>query len=126
MFNTIRDIVSGSGNEIIEKLSKSATNFFVEDWTDKTVLEFEDVLRRLVDELEKKESITGGEGSKLMFSTENGIKECFYDFDPESLSSSGYFFQSALDDMMDEYGSAVDNNEKIGILMSMIKKLMGE
>lgn len=126
VFNTIRDIVSGSGNEIIEKLSKSATNFFVEDWTDKTVLEFEDVLRRLVDELEKKESITGGEGSKLMFSTENGIKECFYDFDPESLSSSGYFFQSALDDMMDEYGSAVDNNEKIGILMSMIKKLMGE
>lgn len=126
VFSSIRDIASGSGNAIIEKLSKSATNFFIEDWTDKTILEFEDTIQRLVNELEKKKNTPATAGSKITIATDDGIKECFYDFDPESLSSSGYFFQSALDDMMDEYGSAVDNNEKIGILMSMVKKLMGE
>ena len=55
-----------------------------------------------------------------------GIKECFYEFDPESISASGQFFQNALDEMLEEYESVLDNNEKIGILMGMVKKLMGE
>lgn len=126
VFCSIRDIASGSGNEIIEKLSKAATNFFIEDWTDKTIFEFEDTIQRLMNELNKKKNTPETASSKVTIATDDGIKECFYDFDPESLSSSGYFFQSALDDMMNEYGSAVDNNEKIGILMSMVKKLMGE
>ena len=126
VFNTVRDIAFGGGNEIIEKLAKATTHFFIEDWTDKTILEFKDTLQKLIDELGKKQDTSDVAGNKIMISTEDGMKECFYNFDPESLSSSGYFFQSALDEMIDEYGSAVDNNEKIGILMSMVKKLMGE
>ena len=52
-------------------------------------------------------------------------RECFYEFDPDNMSVSGHFFQSALDDMLEEYGESVENNEKIGILMAMVKKLMG-
>lgn len=126
VFNTVRDIAFGGGNEIIEKLAKATTHFFIEDWTDKTILEFKDTLQKLIDELGKKQDTSDVAGNKIMISTEDGMKECFYNFDSESLSSSGYFFQSALDEMIDEYGSAVDNNEKIGILMSMVKKLMGE
>ena len=126
VFSSIRDIASGSGNEIIEKLSKAATNFFIEDWTDKTILEFEDTIQRLVNELDKKKNTLETAGSKITIATDDGIKECFYDFDPESLSSFGFFFKSALDEMMDEFGGTVGNNEKIGILMSMVKKLMGE
>ena len=65
-------------------------------------------------------------GSKITLATDDGIKECFYDFDPDDLSTSGYFFQNALEEMLDEYGSSMDNNEKIGILMRTVKKLMGE
>ena len=125
MLISIRDVAIGNGSEIIENLAKAATNFFIEDWTDKTILEFEDMLQSLIDELENKKNASKSSSSKILLTTDTGVKECFYDFDPESLSSSGFFFQSALDDMVDEYG-AVDNNEKIGILMSMVKKLMGE
>lgn len=126
VFSSIRDIAYGSGNEIIEKLSKAATNFFIEDWTDKTILEFEVTIQRLVNELDKKKNTLETASSKITIATDDGIKECFYDFDPKSLSSFGFFFKGALDEMMEEYGSVVDNNEKIGILMSMVKKLMGE
>lgn len=122
---SIRDVAISNGSEIIENLAKAATNFFIEDWTDKTILEFEDMLQRLIDELENKKNISESLGSKVLITTNTEVKECFYDFNPESLSSSGFFFQRALDDMLDEYG-AVDNNEKIGILMSMVRKLMGE
>lgn len=125
LLNCIRDIANGNGTDIIENLSKATTNFFVEDWTDKTILEFKESFEKLIEELEKKKNVVETSGSKITITAGDGTKECFYDFDSEDLSSSGYFFQSALDDIMEEYGSAVDNNEKIGILMNMVKKLMG-
>lgn len=128
IFNAIRNISAGEteiGGEVIEQLSKTSTNFFIEDWTDKTIQEFEDTLQKLVAELDKKKNDTET-GSKITLATDDGIKECFYDFDPDDLSTSGYFFQNALEEMLDEYGSSMDNNEKIGILMRTVKKLMGE
>ena len=108
---------------MIEKLAKTATNFYIEDWNDKTIDEFESVLKTLVSELHEKENAASPQSKKIMLSADDGVQECFYDFNPNELSPSGVFFQSALDDMMDEYG-ALDNSEKIGILMNLVKKLM--
>lgn len=126
VLNTIRDIASGSTTDIIEKLSKAATNFFIEDWTDNTISEFKQVLEKLISELNEKKNLPERSGNKITMITDTEKKECLYDFDPQNLSSPGYFFQNALDDVLDEYGSAIDNNEKIGILMNAVKKLMGE
>ena len=125
LFNCIRDVISGKSMDLIEKLAKTATNFFIEDWNDKTKDEFESTLKTLVADLKKKEEAADTpQSKKITLPGESGAKEYFYDFDPNELSPSGVFFQSALDDMMDEYG-ALDNSEKIGILMNLVKKLMG-
>ena len=125
LFNCIRDVISGKSMDLIEKLAKTATNFFIEDWNDKTKDEFESTLKTLVADLKKKEEAADTpQSKKITLPGESGAKEYFYNFDPNELSPSGVFFQSALDDMMDEYG-ALDNSEKIGILMNLVKKLMG-
>lgn len=125
LLNSIREIAENGGNDAIEKLSKAATQFYVEDWTDKTIIEFSTAFSNLVGELKEKENAEVLSSQKITIAASDGVKECFYDFDPGNLSPSGSFFQSALDDMIDEYGEALDNNEKIGILMNMVKKLMG-
>ena len=125
LLNCIRDVISGKSMDMIEKLAKTATNFFIEDWNDKTKDEFESTLKTLVADLKKKEEAADTpQSKKITLPGESGAKEYFYDFDPNELSPSGVFFQSALDDMIDEYG-ALDNGEKIGILMNLVKKLMG-
>ncbi|PWM30166.1 MAG: hypothetical protein DBX94_08550 [Coriobacteriia bacterium] len=125
LLNCIRDVISGKSVDLIEKIAKTATNFFIEDWNDKTKDEFESTLKTLVSYLKKKEEAADTpQSKKITLPGESGSKEYFYDFDPNELSPSGVFFQSALDDMMDEYG-ALDNSEKIGILMNLVKKLMG-
>lgn len=125
LLNCIRDVVDGKSIDLIEKLAKTATNFFIEDWNDKTKDEFESVLKTLVSDLKKKEdAVNAQQSKKIMLPAEEGTKEYFYDFNPNELSPSGVFFQSALDDMVDEY-EALDNSEKIGILMNLVKKLMG-
>ena len=45
LFNCIRDVISGKSMDLIEKLAKTATNFFIEDWNDKTKDEFESTLK---------------------------------------------------------------------------------
>lgn len=124
LLNCIRDITGNGEGDLIEKIAKAATNFFIEDWNDKIIPEFEATLEVLVSDLQQREEAASPQSKKISISTSDGVKECFYDFDPDELSASGVFFQSALDDMMDEYG-ALDNSEKIGILMNLVKKLMG-
>ena len=124
LLNCIRDITGNNEGDLIEKIAKTTTNFFIEDWNDKIIPEFETTLKTLVFDLQQREEAASQQSKKISISTNDGIKECFYDFDPDELSASGVFFQSALDDMMDEYG-ALDNSEKIGILMNLVKKLMG-
>lgn len=74
---------------------------------------------------EKNKNDIKDSANKVIIATDSGLQECLYDFDPDNLSPSGYFFQNALDEMVDEYGESIENNEKIGILMQMVKKLMG-
>ena len=124
LLNCIRDITGNNEGNLIEKIAKTATNFFIEDWNDKIISEFESTLKALVSDLQQREEAVSPQSKKISISTNDGIKEWFYDFDPNELSASGIFFQSALDDMVDEYG-ALDNSEKIGILMNLVKKLMG-
>lgn len=124
LLNCIRDISKNNEGDLIEKIAKTATNFFIEDWNDKIIPEFETTLKEFVSDLQQKEDAASSHSKKISISTGDGTKECFYDFDPDELSASGVFFQSALDDMMDEYG-ALDNSEKIGILMNLVNKLMG-
>ena len=124
LLNCIRDISENNEGDLIEKIAKTATNFFIEDWNDKIIPEFETTLNEFMSDLQQKEDAASSHSKKISISTGDGTKECFYDFDPDELSASGVFFQSALDDMMDEYG-ALDNSEKIGILMNLVNKLMG-
>lgn len=125
LLNVIRDLNITDNEEIIERLSKCTTNFFVEDWTDDTITGFGECVKSLVSELHEKENVAGSAVHRISFETEDGNKEILYDFDSENLSPAGFFFQSALDDLMEEYGETVDNKEKIGLLMSMVKKIMG-
>ena len=124
LLNCIRDITGNNEGDMIEKIAKTATNFFIEDWNDKIIPEFETTLKALVSDLQQREEAASPQSKKISISTNDGIKEWFYDFDPNKLSAPGIFFQSALDDMVDEYG-VLDNSEKIGILMNLVKKLMG-
>lgn len=127
LLNSIKSAVEEKTSiGIIEKLSKATTNFFVEDWTDTTIESFTECFKQLLEEIERKNNSNSTSKQRLSFSVGNDMQECSYDFDSNNLSPSGHFFQCALDDIVEEYGDSVEINEKIGILMKMVKNLMGE
>ena len=102
------------------------TGFFIEDWNDNSIKVYEAGFSDLIDEINERTKRKGTDsGQSIVFSTSRGVKECLYEFDPENITPNGYFFQNALEDVMEEYGDSLETNEKIGILMQVIKNLMG-
>lgn len=126
ILNCIRDFAATDVDTTIETMSKAITGFYVEDWKDTSVGIFCDGFTKLVEEINgKKTAKDVKQSQKVTFLGDDGLIDCFYVFDAENLSTSGYFFQNALDDVLEEYRENLDNNEKIGILMNLARKLMG-
>lgn len=126
ILNVIREVNISDEEEVAELLSKTITGFYVEDWNDNTITAFSEGFDTLINEIEEKcNARNKSSANKVTFTSPNGTKECLYDFEPDNISASAYFFKNALDDMIEEYGEALDNNEKIGILVQFVEKLMG-
>ena len=126
LIGVLRNLKRTSKEDIAEKVSKEITGFFIEDWNDKTLQQFKDGILELTREIGEKENRADDKtGQRITLSTREGMREYLYDFNPNEMTASGVFFQNALEDMMEEYGESLENSEKIGILMQMVKKLMG-
>ena len=126
ILRALRDVNQSDPEEIAEKLSKEITGFYIEDWNDNTIDIFASGLTQMLSEINDKSNKKENPiGQRIVFLSSKGKEEVCFDYDPENLTTTGYFFQNALDDIVEEYGESIENSEKIGILMQMIKKLMG-
>ncbi len=110
---------------IIRDIAKNVTGTFIEDWNDSSMDDFRMRLETMLGEIDEKSSDASGNSYSILFETPAGEKEKkHFSYDPENISSNGSFLQNQLADLLEEYGSAVDSDEKMGILMDAIKKIM--
>lgn len=125
ILNVIKNLSVTDSEEIVEQLAKASTHFYVEDWNDETIDEFSGCLAQLMTEIsDKSDKKAKGAGSIIFSDGENNTHELIVDYDPSQISSTGYFFANALEELMEDYGETLENSEKIGILMNTIKKLL--
>ena len=110
---------------IIRDIAKNVTGTFIEDWNDSSMDDFRVGLDAILGEIDEKSSDASGSSYSILLETPAGEKEeKHFSYDPENISSNGSFLQNQLADLLEEYGSAVDSDEKMGILMDAIKKIM--
>lgn len=121
----IQAVDTGDADDISSKIVRKTTGMFIEDWRSGFENKFEDELKEAVDEVLSKKEAAAGTSQKILLVSDDGTSvERFYDFNAEKLSATATFFRSALEDTMEEYDGILENNEKIGVLMDIIKKLM--
>ena len=99
---------------------------FIEDWRSDFGSKFEAELKEAIAEILATKETAAGSSQKILLMSDDGTPvEKFFDFNSENLSATATFFKNALEDMMEEYEGVLENNEKIGVLMDAIKKLIG-
>lgn len=122
----VQAVDTGNEDDIASKIVRKTTGMFIEDWKPGFGNKFEDELKEAVDEVLSKKGSAAGASQKILLMSDDGTPvEKFYDFNSENLSATATFFKNALEDVMEEYEGVLENNEKIGVLMDAIKKLMG-
>lgn len=126
LISYIKLIATNDEEEIASKIVYETTGTFIEDWKSGSDNKFKDELNEILTEVLSKKNTSSGGTQKIVLMDSTGTPvEKFYDFDSENLSSTATFFRSALEDMIEEYDGVLENNEKIGVLMDAIKKMMG-
>lgn len=121
----VQTVSTGDAEEIASKIVHETTGMFIEDWKTGISEKFRVELQEILDEIESKKEQTAQDTQKILLMGEDGTPiERFYAYTPDKLSVSATFFQRALDDVIEEYGDSIENNEIIGILMDTIKKRM--
>ena len=126
LITSVIDLSTSDTAEIVNTISRAAIGSFVEDYNDASLEQLTAELNAIRQDIEKREAVSGDTGSRIVMQKDDGIERAFtYNFDKGKLSSTGTFFSSALEDLMDEFDSSVGNDEKVGILMDAIKKLLG-
>ena len=124
--NFISNLNTHDEESIVSYIAYEITGSYIEDWKDNSIEEFVEGLDGFLNEIyQAQEEKKNDTDQKITFTTADGSTEQkYYRFDADSISPSGQFFKNALDEVMDEYGTMVDKNERLGILMSIINELV--
>ncbi|MFQ9514375.1 MAG: hypothetical protein ACLRZ9_00970 [Eubacterium sp.] len=109
-------------SEVTKKIVKIVTDIYIENWTDNSYNSYIEDLFMLKSEVEsiKEENISNK--CELSFVTRKGDKRSvFYDIVDEG---TGNVLRNILEDTLEEYDD-LSVNDRVGILLEMIEKIIG-
>lgn len=125
LLSCIKSVSSNIEADIIGRIVREVTGVFIEDWRTGQEKEFQRELSTALSELTVCNEDTSGRQQKILLTgdDENPI-ERFFQFDESELSTNAIFFKSAVEDLLEEYDSVLETNEKLGVLIEAIRKIM--
>jgi hypothetical protein len=110
---------------VINKVAKIITGLSVEDWQDDTIIHYSkdlSLIIKSVDDLKVNE-LDSSDGIYKVEINRNG-EAVEKSFNVEEVSEIGVTLLNEIEELFDEYGEAIEANEKRNILMSLLKKYM--
>lgn len=110
---------------IVEKISKQLLDLFIEDWKENGIQQYSNALSKVRTELEQlaDENVQTDDVQKIIFTNSKGreVKK-YFQIEEEDVTST--FLQNEMESALEEYGDALETNQKISVMVRMIEKLL--
>ena len=119
--NSINELNVYNDVEVIQKIAKSVTNTYVENWIGDAISDYCEKITELKKDIEN--IIEEKEEGKLLlsFTGQNGEKiEKYYD---KASEGTGNILRNIIEDTLDEYDD-LSVNDRVAILLEMIEKVI--
>jgi len=128
---TTKEFIDYAGNitthdeqDVMEKMSKIITGFYIEDWQPRDYLNFSDKLTEIIGNIKDiKNTSRIDESNKLLLVNGNEKLEK-YIISPDEISAIGNTMKNNIEEVMNEYGDSLSEKEKISVLVNIIKKYL--
>lgn len=109
-------------HDVIENLSKIFTSFYVEDWQSSQIEEYVNNLKETIDKLNNPVSNNGESQKIVLVNGDQTIEKNLSSFD--KISALGKTMKNNIEDIINEYGGSISEEEKVNILLNVMKKYM--
>jgi hypothetical protein len=121
--NYISNVDTHNDDEILNNFAKIITGFYIEDWqpnqNDEYITSFKEVVSKLkiepIDDQKNMQKIILSSGDKVI---EKDISSS------DNISSLGMTMKNNIEEIIDEYGGSLPEEEKMNVLLDIIKKFM--
>lgn len=122
LLDYIESLNTHDDNEIINKICKNITGFYIEDWK----LEFnKDYIKELKEIKDKVENATVNKSDIQTITLINGDKKIEKTISSDiEITALGSTMKNNIEEIIEEYGNSLNEEEKINILLDIIKKIM--
>lgn len=109
-------------HDVIENLAKIFTSFYVEDWQSNQNREYINNLKETIEKLNAPVGESDDSQKIVLINGEQTIEKNISSFD--NISALGKTMKNNIEDIINEYGGSISEEEKVNILLTVMKKYM--
>ena len=119
----VKDLTTHDENDIIEKISKIITGFYIEDWQPNEMDNFKNEVALIIKNINDTDQNSFDSSNKITLISGNEKIEKYLSSDDE-LSALGNTMKNNIEEIINEYGDSLTEQEKISVLIDIMKKYM--
>ena len=120
----VGNITTHDEQDVIEKLSKIITGFYIEDWQPGDYTNFSDKLIEIINNIKNTKNADNIDESNKLLLVNGNEKLEKYIISPNEISAIGNTMKNNIEEVMNEYGDSLSEKEKISVLVNIIKKYL--
>ena len=117
----IKNLTSHDENAVIEKLAKIITGYYIEDWQPSDYNNYKNGLINIIKNIKSTNTVTKDKTNRILLYDGTEKLEKYVASDDE-ISAIGNTMKNNIEEIMNEYGDSLTQQEKISILVNIIKK----
>ncbi len=122
----VRNLTSHDEYDVIEKIAKILTGFYIEDWQPSDYTSFNENLKEMIGNIKnvKNDKSNCKEESNKLLLVNGSEKIEKYIISNDEISAIGNTMRNNIEEVINEYGDSLTEKEKISVLVNIIKKYM--
>ena len=119
----VKELTTHDENDIIEKISKIVTGFYIEDWQPNEMNNLKEELQKIINNVKESDQKNVDYSNKITLINGSEKIEKYLSSDDE-LSALGNTMKNNIEEIINEYGDSLTEQEKISVLIDIMKKYM--
>ena len=119
----VKELTTHDENDIIEKISKIVTGFYIEDWQPNEINNFKEELEKIINNINELDQNSVDSSNKITLISVNEKIEKYLS-NSDELSALGNTMKNNIEEIINEYGDSLTEQEKISVLIDIMKKYM--
>lgn len=123
LIDYIKGLTTHDEKDIIEGVSKIITGFYIEDWSPSEIQNYENGLKMIIDKIKNFDNTIHNESNKITLIYGDETVEKYINSE-NKISPIGNTMKNNIEEIINEYGESLSEQEKISILIDIVKQYM--